>query len=632
MLMINEMKIARVGIVFYLVVAAFAANPPDRIKSAPDVFLITIDTLRADHVHCYGYNRVETPALDSLAKNGIRFTAAFTPSPLTNTSHTTILTGLLPSTHGVTDFGIPLDPSHPTWATLLKEDGYHTGAFIGAVILDSNSLAPGLDRGFDFYDHFPEHPSSKIRWGTVERRGLQVAEHAEAWLTANPSGPRFVWVHLYDPHDPYEPPAPYFLLYKDHLYDGEIAYADSALSNFLNYLKERGWYENAIVIVVGDHGEGLGEHHENTHGIFLYDSTLHVPLIVKLPNNRDSGRVVNAQVRTTDLLPTALDLLGIPLPHRLDGRSLRAYLEGEGGHGNPALAETDYPLHFGWSPLRAMRDNGWKLIEAPRPELYDLNSDPAELKNLYRQQDAAEPRLRRMFQEMRTRMPLPAAPPGLTANALQHGSNVLQLPDPKDEIEQQNLLHTAMIAIEEGQAQEARLELRKVLAMNAQSQMALRQMGDLDFQEGHYAKAATYLGKLRGLLPSDSSLAFEYGQALAKTGDLEGARVALEEGLKINPERISAELLLGDIYLKMRNGQAAEDRFEAVLLLQPANLEAEIGVAKANLTEGDFEEALAVLKPLSKSHRENVEIWRLLNQAHRAAAKRSAVKKELPVR
>src|SRR6266446_5477170 len=310
------------------VAATLAAGAFAQTKARqPDVFLVTIDTLRADHVHCYGYRDVETPALDGLAKDGVRFTQALTPSPITNT---TIFTGLLPSTHGVTDFAVPLSPTHPTWAELLHQRGYHTAAFIGAVILDSKSLAPGLDRGFDFYDNFPQHSHSKSRWGRVERRGADVVQHAETWLTAHPVGPHFVWVHLYDPHDPYEPPAPFSQRYKDRLYDGEIAYADSALATFIGYLKKHGWYAKSLIVVVGDHGEGLGEHHETTHGIFLYDSTTHVPLILKLPAAGAAGKVkvVDAQVRTTDILPTVLDLVGAPHPERLDGESMKPYFAG----------------------------------------------------------------------------------------------------------------------------------------------------------------------------------------------------------------------------------------------------------------------------------------------------------------
>src|ERR1700730_14157883 len=170
-------------------------------NSAPDVFLITIDTLRPDHVGCYGYKQVETPGLDALAADGVRFTQAFTHRPITNTSHITILTGLLPSVHGVTDFGIPLSPQHVTAAELLKKHGYKTAAFVGAVILDSNTLAPGLDRGFDFYDNFPAKTETKQRWGRVERRGMEVVAHAETWFDKHRTGPHFVWVHLYDPHD-----------------------------------------------------------------------------------------------------------------------------------------------------------------------------------------------------------------------------------------------------------------------------------------------------------------------------------------------------------------------------------------------------------------------------------------------
>ena len=191
-----------------LILSAAASSAPTKTPP-PDIFLITIDTLRADHVHCYGYANVATPALDALAKDGVRFTQAFTPSPITNTSHASILTGLLPGSHGVTDFGVPLSATHPTVAELLKAQNYHTAAFIGAVILDSKSLAPGFDRGFDYYDNFPEHSSTKSRWGRLERRGMDVVEHAESWLSKHPAGPHFVWVHLYDPHDPYEPPAPY---------------------------------------------------------------------------------------------------------------------------------------------------------------------------------------------------------------------------------------------------------------------------------------------------------------------------------------------------------------------------------------------------------------------------------------
>jgi len=353
-------------------------------KASPDIFLVTIDTLRADHVGCYGYKQIETPALDALAADGVRFENAFTHSPITNTSHTSILTGLLPSVHGVTDFGVPLSPQHTTWAELLKKKGYQTAAFIGAVILDSSSLAPGLNRGFDFYDNFPAKTDSKERFGRVERRGMEVVQHAESWLAKHRTGPRFVWVHLFDPHDPYEPPPPYSEKYKN-LYDGEIAYADSALGNLIAFLKKTGAYPNSIIVVVGDHGEGLGEHGEETHGLFLYDSTLHVPMIVKMGGAAQHGVVIEEQVRTTDILPTILSLTKVPAPAELNGESMMPIIGRAEAAEHILFAETDYPLRFGWAPLRSVRDEGFKFIEAPKPELYNLRSDPSEKQNLYNQ-------------------------------------------------------------------------------------------------------------------------------------------------------------------------------------------------------------------------------------------------------
>src|SRR5215469_6442260 len=320
--------------------SAIASDGAQQATSRPSVFLITIDTLRSDHVSCYGYKQIQTPAIDHLAKQGIRFAQAFTPSPITNTSHASILTGLLPSSHGVSDFGVPLTPDHSTLAQALKREGYQTAAFIGSVILDSKTLAPGFEHGFEFYDNFPEKTETKSRWGRIERRGMDVVQRAEAWLSAHPAAPHFVWVHLYDPHDPYEPPLPYSETYKDHLYDGEIAYADSAVGHFVAYLERQNWYDGAMIILVGDHGEGLGEHGEDTHGIFLYDSTTHVPLILKMPRQEEAGKVVDEQVRTTDIMPTVLGLLGFPAPASMDGTSLRPTLLGAEAAPRTVFGET----------------------------------------------------------------------------------------------------------------------------------------------------------------------------------------------------------------------------------------------------------------------------------------------------
>jgi choline-sulfatase len=611
-----------------------AGQAGSRGQQRPDVYLITIDTLRADHVHAYGDEDIQTPALDDLARHGIRFAQAFTPSPITNSSHASILTGLLPSGHGVTDFARPLASESPTWAEFLKTRGYQTAAFIGAVILDSKALAPGLDRGFDFYDNFPERSQTKSRWGRVERRGTEVVRRAEAWQDAHPKGPHFVWVHLYDPHDPYEPPAPYSTQYKDRLYDGEIAFADSALANFIGHLKQRGWYDNSLIIVVGDHGEGLGEHHEQTHGIFLYDSTLHVPLILKLPG-RSAGSVIQSQVRTTDILPTVLDLLSIPSPQTLDGHSLKPYLSGKESVSRTLFGETDYPLHFGWAPLRAIRAEGFKFVEAPRPELYELNTDPGELKNTYAPWDATVQKLRKILADERAQKP-PMEPSGGTVGvgtldelrALGYlgpadsgsSTNVPEpslLPDPKDKIEQQNLLHSAMMAAEDGRYSDAQVGLEKVLALDPSSQTALMQLGELELHARQYAKATEYLKRARALRPQDPTAAFYEGKALVKAGDLTGARDALQDSVRLAPRQSAdARVLLGQVFLGLKEVKAAEDQFEAVLLLQPERVDAQIGIVRTQLADQKFAEALRQLAPLSKTQPRNADVFTLLAKAY----------------
>jgi arylsulfatase A-like enzyme len=553
--------------------------------SRPDVYLITIDTLRADHVHSWGYQRIQTPALDGLAQDGIRFSQAFTASPVTNSSHASILTGLLPHTHGVTDFGVPLAPGHQTLADLLSKDGYNTSAFIGAVILDSRTLAPGFDRGFGYYDNFPANAGDKSRWGRLERRGMDVAARAEAWLRAHPRGPHFMWLHFYDPHDPYEPPPPY-----PRTYDGEVAYADAALGHFLAFLKSQGDYRDSLIIVVGDHGEGLGEHREETHGIFLYDSTMHVPLVLKLPQEREQGRVVDAEVRTVDILPTILQFVR---PEEatpgLDGQGLQPYFDAIGPD-RDAFGETDYPMRFGWAPLRSLRTKESLLVEAPRPEFYDLRSDFAEVTNRYEPWNEEVKKLREKMATQRS----PSAARGSAAVGRQtiaelralgylgradmgSSTNVIEpslLPDPKDKIEEQNLLHRAMMATEEGLSAPAREALAQLLRLNPESVPALRQWSELELQAGEFSRAAGHLRSAFALEPGDAAVALLLGRALEKLHDLPGARKALEASVNLSAGQFEARMLLGQVCFSLGDAIAAEDQFAAALLIRPGDREA----------------------------------------------------------
>jgi choline-sulfatase len=540
----------------------------------------------------------------------------------------------LPGSHGVTDFAVPLSPAHPTVAELLKKQAYHSAAFIGAVILDSKTLAPGFDRGFDYYDNFPEHPQTKSRWGRVERRGMDVVQHAEAWLSKHPAGPHFMWVHLYDPHDPYEPPPPYSQAYKDHLYDGEIAYADSAFANFISYLKQTGRYRNSIIIVLGDHGEGLGEHHEDTHGIFLYDSTTHVPLILKLPGEVHAGTVVEGQVRTVDIVPTVLELAGAPALPKRDGDSLTPLFAGTNEAGRPAFGETDYPLRFGWAPLRSLRTEGFKFIEAPRPELYDLQSDAAELHSKYAPDDARAQKARTMLAELRTREAAQENAKGTTDQATSAQLKALgytagatstapssTLPDPKDKIEEQNLLHAAMLESDDNRPADARQSLEKVLALDPKSPTALRQIGELELQTGDYAKAAQHLKAAIEVRPDDATAAFYAGQALQKSNDLPSARDALETSLKLMPGQFAARMLLGQVYLGLKDPKAAQDQLEAALLIQPDSAEAQLTLADAEIADGTFAEAAQQLEALSKAQPKNAEVFDRLAKVYSALGK-----------
>jgi len=625
--------------VLALLVISLTAQERGKPSASPDVFLVTIDTLRADHVHCYGYNPVQTPALDGLAKDGVRFAQAFTPSPITNTSHTSILTGLLPSRHGVADFAVPLARTHLTLAELLRNAGYKTAAFIGSVVLDSTEFAPGLDRGFDFYDNFPHPARTKSRWGRLERRGMDVAQRAEVWLNRHPVGPRLVWIHLYDPHDPYDPPPPYSRIYKDRLYDGEIAYADFALAHLVSYLGKRHRYDKSIIIAVGDHGEGLGEHHEQTHGIFLYDSTTHVPLIVKLPEGTSAGVVVKEQVRTVDILPTILDLLHISNPALLDGASLSPYFSNASENERTVLGETDYPLHFGWAPLRSVRANGLKFIEAPRPELYDLGRDPGETTNEYAPWDPNVQKFRALLATRRNETQVPSASPAsvpqstidelmalgyFTRNDAASSTSVPDLsllPDPKDKIEDQNLLHQAMISIEGGETAAARAALETVVRVDPDSFIALRQLGQLELQAGDFADAVKHLSYARELHRNDPSLAFQEGQARERTGDLNGAREVLADSLKLDPTDFPARLLLGQICLRLKDLKAAEDQFAAALLLRPGEGRAQLGLVKVQLASGNFLKASEMLESMTQSQSDDAEVFELLAQSYAGLGK-----------
>ena len=575
----------------------------------PDIFLITIDTLRADRV--MGEGAVTGKGLGRLAADGINFTQAFTPAPLTNTSHASILTGLFPRAHGVHDFGVPLSSSTTTIAEVLTTQGYRTAAFIGALVLDSKTLAPGLGQGFDTYLNFPGGSRESPRWGRLERRAEAVVAEAEAWLRQNPSGPRFVWIHLYDPHDPYEPPEPFASQYRGRQYDGEVAYADAVIAAFLEFLDSRNWYRDAVVITVGDHGEGLGEHGEDTHGILLYDSTLHVPLLIKLPQAEQQGKTIASLVRTVDLFATMAELAGAAVPKN-DGDSLRPLWSDAALAPRNLIAETQYPLRFGWAPLHGLRTDEHKLIEAPRAEFYDLRRDPGERQNLYEPWNEQVATLRAALAQYRESSP--AAQP---ANSRVPESTLSELkalgylgndpgvtkvpepsllPDPKDRIAVHNALHAGMMAEAAGSNAAAMESFRRAAALEPGSFLAQSQLGLLELRSQDFKSAAVHLTNAFRLRPSDASVAFALGEAMFALNDSAGAREALDAGLKVEPRRYEARVKLGEV---------------------------EAALGKLYLERGELTKAIAPLRRAVRKAPENKTAKDLLAQAESGGGKKN---------
>src|SRR5229473_4681446 len=335
--------------------SAAAASP----NAAPNVVVITIDTLRPDHLGCYGYKQIRTPNIDALAADGIRFERAYTSVPVTLPSHTAIFTGTYPIHSGMHDFAAnKLNPTQPTLALVLKEHGYVTGAVVASAVLDSRF---GLNHGFDFYyDHFDFSRLQESNIDEMERPGNVVADITLDWLGKNYQKKFFLWMHLYDPHYPYRPPAPYSEEYRDRLYDGEIAFADAQVGRLIRFLKEKNLYRNTLIVLAGDHGESLGEHGEKTHGFFIYNATLHVPVIFHLPGGV-SAKTMPELVSLADLMPTVLKALKIEAPPQVQGRNLLPLMAPRKEDESRSLyGETFLPrLHFNWSELRGVETENY---------------------------------------------------------------------------------------------------------------------------------------------------------------------------------------------------------------------------------------------------------------------------------
>ena len=601
-------------------VAAAAKLPP------PNVILITLDTTRADRMGFLGSQRGLTPNLDTLARQSVVFTHAYSQVPVTTASHATILTGTYPQFHQVNDFGVPLAEDVPYAPAIFRARGYHTAAFIGSLVLDPAARsAPGFDRGFETFDAgFRRRHPGESRYQTIERRGSEVVAHALAWISQHPRGPFFVWVHLYDAHDPYDPPEPYKSRYASAPYDGEIAYEDSAVGKFLSQLRAHGLYEGSLIAVMADHGESLGEHGEETHGIFLYDETIHVPLLFKLPGERSAGKRIENRVGLVDVLPTILQGVGIPAPSETQGQSLLALLKtpvaksGANAEATipdrPSYAESDYPHRtFGWSTLRALRTGKYLFIDAPRRELYDQSVDPKAAHNLSSTSAAVTATLAGQLETFRKNTSTSKEPPkanvdpGLQEKLSALGyvaSDTASAPmpgvketgaDPKDKVQVVNLLHGAEMFKEDGHFQEAVPLLEQAIALEPNLPIAYLQLGTALSSLKNYEKAIPVLRKAVEMRPDLTVPRYQLGSALFETGDFAGAAVEYEAAVARLPDWGEARFSLATTYARLDRMPDAIREYKKVIEVRPNHYGAHLLLGRALALTGNPADALPYL-------------------------------------
>ncbi|MGA1876051.1 MAG: sulfatase-like hydrolase/transferase, partial [bacterium] len=525
----------------------------------PNLLLITIDTLRADHLGCYGYQDIHTPCIDTLASEGILFTQALTPVPITLPSHVSIMTGLYPMQHGIcNNANSVLGEEATTLAEIMEKEGYKTAAFVGAFVLHSMF---GLNQGFQAYNN---SPSKKKRSGASpfdnERRAEEVTRSALQWLESNHDSPFFLWVHYFDPHAMYLPPSPFKEEYKGHLYDGEIAYTDSCLGPLLDGLKKLGVSDKTVIILTSDHGEGLGEHGESTHAVFLYDSTLHIPLILKIPPGviprlQNMKPEITSMVSLLDIFPTIMDLFSLR-PDQIDlnqwpGKSLIPLIEGSCQiHQEEIFCETLYPeLNFGWSRVEGIRTHDWKYVKSPRSELYHLSEDPNETVNLLSNQSLRaqgwEERLIRLKKNLEREKRQPQV---IT------DSDVLQ------RLESLGYFRSVMKDTSAGDDISQRSDPKDMIHLIESIDRGLSY-----YYLGSYDLAYDEFHKILEVNPDNISATFYLGSVEEKMGRFEQARDRFLHLLSMEPNYLDAHNHLGVIYHHLGQGEEAIKEFQLAL-------------------------------------------------------------------
>lgn len=606
-----------------LVLATACSGPKSTSAAATpgarrNLLLVTLDTVRADHLGVYGASGARdstagaTPALDALARRGVRFAHADATVPLTLPSHATLLTGLLPLHHGLRQNGAgALDPGIDTLATALSRSGYRTAAFVGAFVLDRRF---GLARGFETYDDEIDRRAGEPQALEAERSGRQVVDRALAWLAQDDRRPFFLWVHLYDAHAPYEPPEPFRSRFSGDPYTGEVAEVDAEVARLVGELERRGLTASTVVAAVGDHGEALGEHGELTHGLLLYEGTLAVPWILVAPGELPAGTISTEPVSTVDLAPTVAGLVGAvlrPPQGSLDGRDLTGALAAGAALPRAAIyAETEYPKLFGWSALAALRSGPDKLIASPAPELFDLDRDPGEARNLLSDKRRETHTLTTQLAALRaTATAEPAAAPAdaetrarlaslgyVTGSPPSGPSAPTTAPDPKAMVALFRRLEEAKTELDLGRSANAAAQLEALLAADPQNPVFAQVLAGALRKSGQTKRAVPLYRQAVRAHPESVEGWYDLATALQETGETAEAIVALGEAIRRDPGHPEAHNAMGLALLARREPEPALAEFRRATELDSRNATAWNNLGNAARELGRADESAAAYR------------------------------------
>ena len=613
-----------------------------------NVILVTIDTLRSDRVSSYGSNLVDTPNIDSFASDGVLFSNAASTVPFTLPAHSSILTGLYPPGHGVREnVGYTLDDSIPTLAEVLSEGGWSTAGFVSAFVLDRRW---GIGRGFDHYfDDFDLAEFDTPNLSSVQRSGDVTIGEAVRWIDGRPQdAPFFLWLHLYDPHDPYTPPEPFKSQYPAHPYDGEVAYTDSLIGDFRKALEERGLLARSLVVLTADHGEGLGDHGEASHGFFVYDSTIHVSLIMRPPSDSGAGRVVDTAVSHVDIFPTILDSVGLAAPKAVHGQSLLPMIAGENVELDRGVySESLYPLlHYGWAPLRAIRTDSRKLISAPRPEVFDVVADPREVRNLSLDQPDITADLEQRLADLRSKIesdaPAAGAAPDIDSETLAQlqalgyaaGQGGVSLEDetdrpradPKDKITIHRTIMRAQSMMRDDE-EKAEKTLLAVLETDPDVLDAHQMLGHLSTTQHRFNDALEHFRHALELDPAHKNSLMGMASSYRALGSKEEALVGYRRVLEVSGPDTRASLAIADIEFNLgRFDEAVKALEEAAETTEaPALIHNKLGEVRAEQgRSGDamtlFAKAIGEKKDFALPHFNLAVLYEEGGDAQRAIA------------